>query len=104
MKSNRRDLLAVMGLGGVAAVAMNPEAAATSLGDDRCNAPNVAQDSKEAQEEIASQLEGLAKAVRAGTVRICDMETKSRFNPRDPHFMEHKVKLTVEMLKQEGEE
>lgn len=94
--SSRRDLLTVLGLGGAAAVAMSTDAVGEVFeGGPAC--PALAQGSKEAQESIASQLEALAAAVRAGTVTVCGMETKSKMNMRDPHWMDHEVVLLVEI-------
>jgi hypothetical protein len=97
MKSNRRDLLSVLGLGGAAAVAISTDAAGKSFEMGGTSCPAIAEGGKEAQENIASQLEAMAAAIRAGTVTVCEMGTRSNMNMRDPHFLEHVVELRVEI-------
>ena len=97
MDGNRRDLLAIMGLG-AASVAMNTDAAGEVLPGTPC--PALSQGSKEAQEAIASQLEAMAAAIRAGTVSVTEMNCHSNMNMRDHHWLDHSVNLRVEINQQ----
>jgi hypothetical protein len=97
-QTNRRDLLALMGLAS-ADFLVNTEAMATPVvnADAAEGFPNMATRGLETQIRIAEALERLAKGIRDGAVAAIELKTVSSVSVDD--WLAHDVTVRIEMLR-----
>ena len=94
--NTRRNILKVLGMTAITGTVAT-DALGETVGD---NAPSLARSSERMQDRIATSLESLAKAIRAGEVAAIGIDVHSSL--RADEWLEHEVKVRVEILQDQA--
>lgn len=99
MKTDRRDVLALLGLAG-AGVAVSTETFGSTRFPTGDGYPGLPGPGPEFQELAAQACEKLAAAIRSGTVAAMAVETKSKAD--FDNWLKHDVTFSIEILRSTG--